>query len=230
MSDYRKLIVEQPMFDLQYETVAEQATGDKKVYFTGQYIMVNNPNKNRRIYEEDEMLPAIQTFRENYINTNRAGGELNHSNDPDIKLDKLAHKIIHLERDKRDPNYFIGKSEVITFNPSGRILEGLIKHNMKFGLSTKCLGQVVEDTDRGVNYVKSPIILSVDAVYEPSANSEFINGILESRDYIVGSDGKAHMAYEAFTKNLAKYPSKKREEIDAHILESFTKFLNTIKL
>lgn len=223
----RKLIVEQPFYDIETEIVQESRDADKKLYFKGQYLMIDHQNKNGRVYEEDEMLPAIRIFTENYINTNRAGGELNHSSDPEIRLERLAHKIIELKRDPNDPKFFIGKSEVLTANPSGKILEGLIKHNMKFGLSSKCLGQIEESS--GLKFVKNPIILSVDAVYEPSANTVFVDGILESKSYIIGNDGKVAEAFDRFEKQLAKYPSKYRSEIKNHILESFKQLLNNIK-
>jgi len=223
----RKLIVEQPFFDVESEIVQEGMNSEKKLYFKGQYLMLNQMNKNGRVYEEDEMLPAIQTFNENYIQKHRAGGELNHSAEPEIKLERLAHKIIDLKRDYSNPNFFIGKSEVLTSNPSGKILEGLIKHNMKFGLSSKCLGQIEESS--GIKLVKNPIILSVDAVYEPSANTVFVDGILESKEYIIGNDGKVAEAFEKFEKKLSKYPSKHRNEINNYILENFKQLLNNIK-
>jgi hypothetical protein len=224
----RKLIVEQPFYDLEYETVQESRDNEKKLYFTGQYIMVNRRNKNNRVYEESEMAPAVNKFIKEYVNNHRAGGELNHSNDPDIKLERLAHKIVSLERDKHNPDYYIGKSEVITSNPSGKILEGLIKHNMRFGLSTKCLGRIEESSNSDAHYVKSPLIVSVDAVYEPSANSEFVNGILENKSYIIGDDGYVAEAYEKLEKKLSKYPSHHRDDIKKHIVESLATFLKSL--
>lgn len=224
----RKLIVEQPFYDLEYETVQESRDNEKKLFFTGQYIMVNRRNKNNRVYEESEMAPAVNKFIKEYVNNHRAGGELNHSNDPDIKLERLAHKIVSLERDKHNPDYYIGKSEVITSNPSGKILEGLIKHNMRFGLSTKCLGRIEESSNSDAHYVKSPLIVSVDAVYEPSANSEFVNGILENKSYIIGDDGYVAEQYEKLEKKLSKYPSRHRDDINKYIVEELSKFLKSI--
>lgn len=228
MSMARRLIVEQPLFDIEYQMTQESRDTPKKLFFTGQYIMVNKKNKNNRIYEEKEMIPAINTFIETYVKNDRAGGELNHSTEADIKLERLAHKIIELKRDSSNPDYFIGKSEVITANPSGKILEGLIAHSMRFGLSTKCLGSVTESAEDNANYVKSPIILSVDAVYEPSANSEFVNGILENKEYIISNDGKVAEAYKTLEKKLAKYPSHHRDAINEYIRESVQKFLKSI--
>lgn len=228
MSITRSLIVEQPLFDIEYQITQESRDSEKRLFFTGQYIMVNKKNKNNRIYEEKEMIPAINTFIETYVKNDRAGGELNHSTEADIKLERLAHKIVDLKRDSSNPDYFVGKSEVITANPSGKILEGLIKHNLRFGLSTKCLGSVTESAEDNANYVKSPIILSVDAVYEPSANSEFVNGILENKQYIISDDGKVAEAYEKLEKKLAKYPSRHRDAINSYIRESLEKFLQSI--
>lgn len=228
MYNSKRLIIEQPLYNLEYQMMQESRDSEKKLFFTGQYIMVNKKNKNNRIYEEKEMLPAIETFIETYVKNDRAGGELNHSTEPDIKLEKLAHKIIELKRDSSDSNYFIGKSEVITANPSGKILEGLIKHNMRFGLSSKCLGAIVESKDDNANYVKSPIILSIDAVYEPSANSEFVNGILENKEYIISDDGKIAEAYSKLEKRLSKYPNRHRDAINEYIKESLEKFLKSI--
>lgn len=225
MSISRRLIVEQPLFNLEYQMIQESRDSEKKLYFTGQYVMINKKNKNNRIYQENEMLPAIDTFITTYVNNDRAGGELNHSMDPDIKLERLAHKIIEIKRDEKDTNYFIGKSEVITANPSGKVLEGLIKHNMRFGLSTKCLGALSESKEDGANYVKSPIIISIDAVYEPSANSDFVNGILENKEYIISDNGRVAEAYQSLEKNLAKYPSHHRDAINDYIRESLEKFL-----
>jgi len=222
----RKLIVEQPMYDLQYETIQENRDAEKRLYMSGPYLQLNLKNKNNRIYEETEMMPAIDDFRKNYIAENRAGGECNHSDDPDVKLDKLAHKIISLERDSSNSNYFIGKSEILTANPPGRILEGLIKHNMRFGVSSKCLGRIVESSDG--NKVKAPILIGVDAVYDPSAQTCYVNGILENREYIIGDDGKVAEAYAALDKKLSKYPSKHSDEIRAYIYENLQKFLATL--
>lgn len=222
----RKLIVEHPMYDLQYESIQENREADKKLYMSGPFLQINVKNKNNRIYEEVEMIPAIEDFQKNYIDENRAGGECNHSDDPDVKLDKLAHKIISLKRESDNSNYYIGKSEILTANPPGRILEGLIKHNLKFGVSSKCLGRIVESSDG--NKVKSPIIIGIDAVYDPSAQTAFVNGICENREYIIGNDGRVARAYEALDKSLSKYPSKHSDEIRAYIFENLQKFLAKI--
>lgn len=148
------------------------------------------------------------------------------SSNPDVDLSKLADKIIHLERDKSDPDFYIGKSLILS-TPSGKILESLVHDGVKFGKSTKCLGQISESTD-GFNVVKSPIVLLVDNVFDPSVATAFVNGILENKEYIISDDGRVAEAYINLEKKLAKYPSKHRDAINEYIRESLEKFLKTI--
>jgi hypothetical protein len=65
-------------------------------------------------------------------------------------------------------------------------------------------------------------------VYEPSANSEFVNGILENKEYIISDDGKVAESFVQLEKKLAKYPGKHRDAINEYIRESLEKFLKTI--
>lgn len=221
----RQLIVEEPNYDLEFETIQENRSENQRLYITGQYLMVNKKNKNGRIYEEDEMIPAIKVFQEEYIDKDRAGGELNHSDRPDIDLERLSHKILSLQRESPNSNYYIGKSMVLS-SPFGKILESHIKDNMKFGMSSKALGQIKESAYG--NVVKTPILISIDSVYDPSIGHKFVNGILENREYIIGDDGKIAEAYDRLDAKLAKFPSKYRSEINTYIFESFQKFLKDI--
>lgn len=222
----RKLIVESPNYDLAFEGVQQNRDERKRYYINGEYLMMNKGNKNRRIYEESEMLPAIDTYKRQYIAEGRGGGELNHSATPDVDLAKLADKIISLERSGDNPNYFIGKSLVLS-TPSGRILEGLIEDGVKFGKSSKCLGQINESAD-GYNRVKAPIILTIDNVFDPSVTTAFVDGIYENREYIIADDGRIAEAYSVLDKKLAKYPGKHSDAIRQHLVESLQHFLKTI--
>jgi hypothetical protein len=221
----RKLIVEQPNYNVELFSESN-GTDEKKWKFTGQYIMVDKKNKNNRMYESTEMTPAIDRYLAEYVSQNRGGGECNHSLDAEMKLDRLAHKITKLHKDPNDDFFYIGESEIITENPPGKILLGLCKHKVNWGLSSKCLGSIVESSDG--NKVKSPIILGVDAVWDASANTKFINGIYEEREYIIGDDNRAHEAFSKFNKHLSKYPSHHSDAIKQHILEGFQKLLKSI--
>jgi hypothetical protein len=165
----------------------------------------------------------VDTYIKEYVQENRGGGELNHSSNPDVDLGKLADKIVSLERDKQNPNYYIGKSLILS-TPSGKILESLVHDGVKFGKSTKCLGQISESND-GYNIVSNPIILLVDNVFDPSVSTAFVNGILENKEYIISDDGRVAENYNQLEKRLSKYPSRHRDAINDYIKESLEKFL-----
>jgi hypothetical protein len=222
----RRLIVEQPNYDLEFVTEKTNREDERRTYIKGQYVMMNRGNKNKRIYEEDEMIPAVESYIKEYVEQNRGGGELNHSSNPDVDLGKLADKIISLERDKSDPDFYIGKSLILS-TPSGKILESLVHDGVKFGKSTKCLGQISESSD-GYNRVRSPIVLLVDNVFDPSVATAFVNGILENKEYIISDDGHVAEAYAKLEKKLSKYPSRHRSAINEYIRESLEKFIKSL--
>jgi Prohead core protein serine protease len=228
----RKLIVESPNYEL--ECVVEQLnrSEEKRLFVTGHYLMANNPNRNKRKYPGEDMKIAVESFKKDMIQTNRAGGTLNHESTADIDLGKLCHKIVSLEQDSKNPDLYIGKSLVLS-SPSGKIFESLLKDGLKVGMSSRCLGRVVEES--AYNTVKDIIILSVDAVYDPSIGGSyndkdigFVNGILENKEYIIADDGRIAEAFQRFEKSLEKYPSKYRADINKHILEGFKRLLVTI--
>jgi hypothetical protein len=236
MSKTLKLITEAEDAHYDLEVMYEQANSDapKKMILTGKFLMLNEKNKNNRKYLEEDLVPAIELYNEKYIKNNRAGGTLNHESSPDIDLTKLCHKIVSLERDKENSNFYIGKSHVLT-TPSGKILESLIKDDFRVGMSSRCLGRIVQESSYST--VKDPIIVSIDAVFDPSIGGGgsvkndsigFVNGIYENKEYIISDDGHVAEAYAKLEKHLAKYPSRHKDAIKQHIMEGLQTFLKSI--
>ena len=220
----RKLIVETPIYDYDI-TVEEQNRGSEmRYYISGPYMQYDTKNKNNRKYIKEEMLNDVERFQREMIDTGRAGGELGHSTEPEIDLSRLCHKILSLEHDEKG-KHFIGRSLVLS-TPSGKILESLIKDKVKTGMSTKALGQIKESNDS--NIVTNFYLVGVDAVYDPSYSSAFVNGILESKEFIINSDNKFEQAYDKFESGLSKYPSRYRDEINKHIQEQVLRFLQAL--
>ena len=221
----RRLIVEQPSYDLSFDLVQENKDAERRFYISGQYAMIDRKNKNNRKYLGEDFVPAADAFIKDFVKENRAIGELNHSEKADMDLERLAHKIVDFHRESDDSKYFIGKSKVLS-SPCGKILETLIRDDVRFGMSTKCLGQICESSDG--NVVKSPIILGVDAVYDPSVATAFVNGILENKEYIISDKGEVSEAYKVLEKRMAKYPGKHSAAIKEHVYQSLTKFIDAL--
>lgn len=221
-----KLIIEQPNYDLEH--VYEQANLDapKKLYSVGDAIMLNKANANKRRYLEDDTLPAITKYisENDALLKGRCVAELNHSSRPEVDMDRICAKFVSLVRDSKRPDYFIGKSEILD-TPSGRTLRQLTESGITWGYSTKMIG-VLEESDGG-SIVRSPGLISIDAVFQPSIN-EFSHGILENKEFIIGNDGVAYEAFKTLEKHLSKYPTHHRDAINQHILEGFKRLLINI--
>lgn len=220
----RKLIVEAPIYEYNVTFEEQNRDTEKRIYITGPYMQYDTLNKNNRKYLKEEMLRDVERFNREMIDTGRAGGELGHSTNPEIDLSKLCHKIVGLKHEESG-KHFIGKSMILS-TPSGKILESLIKDGVRTGMSTKALGQI-QESEQG-NVVNNFYLVGVDAVYDPSYASAFVNGILESKEFIINSDNRFEEVYEKFQKGLGKYPSQYRDDINKHIQEQVLRFLNSI--
>ena len=220
------LITETPNYDnIHFEVVSESKDTPKKYYIKGPFLKVDEVNLNNRIYESSEFIPAIDAYRENYIKKDRAAGELNHGNSPDLDLSRISHKVLSLERDG-DSNYFNGKALLLD-TPSGLILKQMADANLRFGISTKATGRI-EESAKGCSYVKSPTLISLDAVYQPSVSKAIMDSVYENQHLIMGNDNRAHKAFSKFNKHLSKYPSHHSDAIKQHILEGFQKLLKSL--
>jgi hypothetical protein len=125
----------------------------------------------------------------------------------------------------QDGNIFYGKSKVLT-TPCGHIVRALINDGVKVGMSSRALGQLEEGTN-GKNVVKNFRLISVDCVADPSFPKAFVNGILESKQWVLGESGQFEEVYADFEKNISSLPKK---QIEQYLKESILNFLNKIKL
>ena len=68
-------------------------------------------------------------------------------------------------------------------------------------------------------------LVAVDCVADPSYPSAFVNGILESKQWVVVGDGKYEEVYENFAKSLQKLPKK---EVDSFLRDRILSFIKSI--
>jgi hypothetical protein len=68
--------------------------------------------------------------------------------------------------------------------------------------------------------------VAVDVVADPSVPSAFVNGILESKQWILNEDGKFAPTYERFENAISNIPNK---EGNKYLTEQIIKFINSLK-
>lgn len=203
--------------ELQIMIEQKNANGRKTIRVVGPYIIAERKNANGRIYDRAVMEIAVADFQKNYIDVSRSVGELNHPDNTDINYENACHMITSL---KQDGNIWIGESKVLTGTPKGDLLAGLLENEVKVGMSTRGVGNVV---DNRVNEYK---LVAVDVVSNPSAPGAYVNGILECKNYMIDQHGEIlECAYNKLENNLKNLP--KHGEAKKHLFAyAITQFIN----
>ena len=219
-----RLLVETPAPEEQFEYILEEKNPKEpaKLYIQGPYMVCNEVNKNQRIYERDDMHREVDRYVKEMVSTKRAMGELNHPTSAEVNLERACHIVTNL---KFEGNQVVGRSQVLS-TPMGQIVRSLINDGVKVGMSSRALGKLNEDAG-GVNRVTDMRLIAVDCVADPSCPKAFVNGILESKQFVLTTNGDLEEVYERFEKSLNVLPNKEMQSYLKEQILSFFKFLKT---
>lgn len=217
-----RLIVETPGDNNDFEYIVEEknANEPRNFYIKGPYMMAEGANRNKRIYSLNEMRDEVVRYTNEMIKTGRAMGELNHPSTADVDLGRACHLVTELTQ---DGNVFYGKSKVLS-TPTGLIVRSLINDGVKVGMSTRGLGQLVAENS-GLNRVRDFRLVAVDCVADPSFSKAFVNGILESKQYVLNKDGSFEERYDKFENQINTLP---RNNKDAYLREAIVNFIKSL--
>jgi hypothetical protein len=126
---------------------------------------------------------------------------------------------------KFEGNDIYGKAKILD-TPMGKIAKNFIEEGVRLGVSSRGLGSVKLNKE-GVNEVQDDFHLAtVDIVADPSAPDAFVQGIMESAEWILENGvWKAVQIEQA--QNLIRKASK--ADLNKVKLQVFEQFLRTIK-
>jgi hypothetical protein len=134
----------------------------------------NSKNRNGRIYPKDVLKSQIDKYVENFVNHNRALGELDHSQENVVNLKNVSHNIKKIYWDGDD---VVGNIEILDSPefPAGRIAAGLLRRQIPVGISSRGIGSVDEGRD-GTSTVNDDFnLLTFDLVsYESTQGSNMM--------------------------------------------------------
>lgn len=194
----------------------------KEYYIEGIFAQADVVNNNNRIYPYSILKREVDKYNNEYVNTGRSMGELDHPKTPSINLDRVSHKIVSLTEDT-NTKCFYGKAKILD-TPMGNIVKTFIKEDITFGVSTRGTGDVKKNVS-GVSIVQNNFSLkTIDIVSNPSAPDAFVQGLYESADWL-----QEFINIKDIEKARKVFNSGKKEQREKIILESFQKLLNTIK-
>ena len=178
----------------------------------------NRQNRNNRVYKADILEKEVKRYTDEYINKNRAFGELGHPQGPTINLERSSHIIKSLVREGDD---FIGKAKVLD-TPYGQIVKNLINEGAQLGVSSRGMGSLKENKD-GIMEVQDDFYLATaaDIVADPSAPDAFVRGIMEGVEWVWENGILKQQTIESYKKMIQAAPSKRLEETKIKVFESF---------
>lgn len=205
--------------ELKYLTEATES-GKKGMYIEGIFMQSEKANKNGRKYPKNILEKELDRYQ-TLISEKRALGELGHPPNPTINLNNVSHLITKLYFEGND---IYGKAKILD-TPMGKIAQNFIEEGVKLGVSSRGLGSLKEVN--GINEVQDDFHLAtVDIVADPSAPDAFVQGIMESAEWILDSGIWKPVQIES-AQRFIKKASKK--ELENAKLEVFGKLLRTIK-
>ena len=196
------------------EVLYENNNGKKTFYIQGPFLQGDIKNRNGRIYESRILAKEVQRYNENYIDKNRAMGELGHPDGPTVNLDRVSHKITSL---KQEGSNFIGKAKILE-TPMGRIAGALLNDGVTLGVSSRGMGSL--QSRNGVNYVGEDFMLATaaDIVADPSAPDAFVQGIMEGKEWVWDNGLLKECDVQVVKERLDNAP---KHQLDEAILDSF---------
>ncbi len=206
------------------EYIVEEKDGKKNLYIEGVFLQSDLKNRNGRLYPKEIMQREVVRYHKEQIDTKRAMGELGHPDGPNINLDRVSHMITSLKED--GPNW-IGRAKILD-TPMGRIAKSLIEEGAQLGVSSRGLGSLKEKN--GINEVQDDFVLSTaaDIVSDPSAPDAFVNGIMETKEWVI-VDGVWHEREMAQAKAyISKASTGELEEAKMQVFSSFMNKLSKI--
>jgi hypothetical protein len=202
----------------------QNSTEPQKYYMYGTYMLANQKNQNGRIYQLEEMQKEVDRYTTSMIKTRRAIGEMNHPQSTEVNPVNACHLVTEL---KQNGNYFLGKSLILD-TPMGQLLKSLIKDNIQMGISTRGLGNLTESND--AKKVSNFHLICLDVVHQPSVQDAMLNSVLESKEWLIDSNGQiiesSLAAYNGLKNNLNTLPKHEKETF---LKEQLLKFITALR-
>jgi hypothetical protein len=190
----------------------------KDLFIEGIFLQSNVKNRNGRVYPTEVLEREVERYNENYIQKNRAFGELGHPEGPTINLERVSHMIKEL---KRDGDNFVGKAKIMTDTPYGAIVNNLIKEGASLGVSSRGMGSVKQSG--GANVVQDDFYLATaaDIVADPSAPNAFVEGIMEGREWVWDNGITREAQISEYQDSLTKAKRQQLEETKLRVFKDF---------
>lgn len=201
--------------------LVEEKDGKKTMFIEGPFLVYDQKNRNGRLYEKHVLHKEVNRYMEDYVNKNRAFGELGHPETPTINLERVSHLITQLHDNGQ---HWVGKAKILE-TPMGNIAKNLIDGGAQLGVSSRGMGSLVNKN--GVNVVQPDFHLATaaDIVADPSAPGAFVQGIMEGKEWMLVNNVWTEVHLEEAKQEIVKASRRDIEKVSLRIFENFLRKL-----
>lgn len=208
-------LIKEHINDVEY--ITEETNGKKNYSIRGIFLQSEMKNRNGRIYPKEILQREVTRYNKEFINQNRAFGELGHPDGPTVNLERVSHMIKKLYP---DGNNFIGEAKIMD-TPYGKIVKNLIDEGAKLGVSSRGMGSL--STQRGANYVTDDFYLATaaDIVADPSAPDAFVEGVMEGKEWIWENGILVEKEIDQLKREIEAAKRAQLAEVKARVFKNF---------
>lgn len=192
-------------------------SGKKEFFIEGPFLQAEKKNRNGRIYPMSVMEREVNRYVTEYVDKNRAYGELGHPSGPTINLERVSHMTKTLRQEGSD---YIGRAKIMD-TPYGNIVKNLMSEGATLGVSSRGMGSLKEKN--GVMEVQDDFWLATaaDIVADPSAPDAFVRGIMEGKEWVWDNGVIKEMQIDRYKKSIQKTSAKDIQEVQMRVFEDF---------
>ena len=134
-------------------------------------------NQNGRVYPKNILDREAKKYQKEYIDQNRALGELDHPESSVVNLNNVSHNVLKMWWNGDD---LMGAVQILE-TPAGKILKSLFDAGITLGISSRGLGSVKELYKESTVEVQEDFeLICFDFVSNPSTQGAFLRPMNES--------------------------------------------------
>ena len=175
MSD-RKLLIEQNLLHYDNELIKEARDSSKPLVLRHVILQqANSKNQNGRIYPRKILTKEVIRYSKEFVEQNRALGELDHPESPIVNLRNVCANVTKIDM---NGDSVVGDMQILT-TPAGNIVRELVKNNIRLGVSSRGVGSVKNVNEDTLEVQEDYSLICFDVVSNPSTPGAFINESLD---------------------------------------------------
>ena len=210
-------LIKEEVNEVRFITEMNEKTNQKEMFIEGIFMQAETKNRNGRVYPFNVLSKEVERYNSEYVNKNRAFGELGHPDSPTINLDRVSHMITKLYP---DGNNIMGKAKIMD-TPNGKIVKSLLDGGASLGVSTRGVGSLKPANGYQLVQDDFKLATAADIVADPSAPNAFVQGIMENAEWILTDTGWQQVHFDRAKKMIKEASKNEIEDVALRLFENF---------